>query len=358
MDICRITKKEEFLAALATETRAEQAAILEAVALDRPAPGPAAAVLAVALPAVCIAVLPRGAYLWVAAVLLFELAYPVLHALPALLWRRPAGEHAYLRTLRELGLLEPGRKLGYLAGNAFVINARAVAPAFAWCSFVNLLVALAWLGGGPPARGLGLVIAVQSAGALGYCLAVWRLTPGVGRLRMRAVAVRDLLAAHRALGWSVLFLLSIPVAFAAVLLFWVLVLPGLPLLRVLAVGGVTPLVQTLEFAALFGGLYAVTRTVHSAESRQLARRVAAAAVRFIDTGLLPRLGGGGAPSVLDCEEYRVLATGLLEARVYRVERSAPGGRLPVYTVSPDLALVSDPETLAALRGHLDLEPDA
>jgi hypothetical protein len=61
---------------------------------------------------------------------------------------------------------------------------------------------------------------------------------------------------------------------------------------------------------------------------------------------------------MDCEDYRVLATGLLEARVYRIERTAVFGRLPVYTLSPDLTLVADPETLAALRGHLALEPAA
>ena len=59
---------------------------------------------------------------------------------------------------------------------------------------------------------------------------------------------------------------------------------------------------------------------------------------------------------MDCEDYRVLATGLLEARVYRFERSTVFGRLPVYTLSPDLTLVADPETLGALRGHLALEP--
>ncbi len=70
----------------------------------------------------------------------------------------------------------------------------------------------------------------------------------------------------------------------------------------------------------------------------------------------PRLKGG-APAIMDCEDYRVLATGLLEARVYRFARTSVFGRLPVYTLAPDYSLVADPETLATLRGHLDLEPD-
>jgi hypothetical protein len=355
MDICRITRKEEFLAAFAAGTRAEQEALVAEAGRDPPVPAPAAAVLAVALPAVCIAVLPRGAYLWVAATLLFELAYPVLLFLPALRRRRSAAaNHPYLRTLRALGLLEPGRKLGYLLGNAFVINARAVAPALAWFAAVNLLVALGWLAGAMPARGLGLVIAVQSVLALGAGLAVWRMTPGVGRLRERAAAVHARFTAHRAVGWTVLVLLSVPVALVAVVLLSLLVLPGPPVIRVLAEGRVSPLVQTLEFVVLLAGLYAVTRTVHSRESRHLVRGVAEAIIRYIDGELGPRLEG--APAVLDCEDYRELATGLLEARVYRFERSTVAGRLPVYTISPDLSLVADPETLSALRGHLDLGP--
>lgn len=79
-------------------------------------------------------------------------------------------------------------------------------------------------------------------------------------------------------------------------------------------------------------------------------------IRYIDEEVGPRLGSGEAPAVMDCEDYRVLATGLLEARVYRFTRTTVAGRLPVYTLSPDLTLEADPETLGALRGHLDLEP--
>ena len=113
-----------------------------AIARERPVPALAAVLLAVALPAVCIAALSRGAYLWVATTLLFSMTYPAPLWLAVYRQRRPgAADHAYLRTLRTLGLLEPGRKLGYLAGNAFVINARAAAPAFAWFALVNLVVA-------------------------------------------------------------------------------------------------------------------------------------------------------------------------------------------------------------------------
>jgi hypothetical protein len=64
----------------------------------------------------------------------------------------------------------------------------------------------------------------------------------------------------------------------------------------------------------------------------------------------------GAPVLMNCEDYRLLATGLLEARVYRFARTTVFGRLPVYTLAPDYSLVADPETLDALRGHLSLEP--
>lgn len=267
MDICRITRKEEFLAAFAAGIRHEQEALLAATARDRrPVHAPAVAVLAVALQAVCVATLPRGAYLWVAATLLFEMAYPALLLLPALRHQRPAAaDHAYLLTLRTLGILGPGRKLGYLAGNAFVINARPVAPALAWFAAVNLLVALGWLLDGPLARGLGLVIAVQSAIALGTGLVVWRMTAGVGHLRERRAVVRAQVAAYRAIGWTVLALLTVPVALVAVLLLSRLVLPGPPVFRVLAEGRINSLVQTLEFVILLAGLYAVTRSVHSAE---------------------------------------------------------------------------------------------
>ncbi len=358
MDICRITRKEEFLAAFAAGTRVEQEALLAATAGERPVPVAAVAVLAVALPAVCIADLSRGAYIWVAAALLFSLVYPALLWLPALAHRRSVGlDRAYIQTLQTLGVVGHGQELAHLAGNAFVINARAAAPAFAWFATMNLLVAMGWLLAGPPTRGLGLVIAVQSGVALGYGLAVWRMTPGVGHLRERTAAVLTRFAAHPAIGWTVLVLLSVPVALGAVLLFSILVLPGPPVFRVLAEGHVSPLAQTLEFGLLLLGLYAVTRSVHAGESRRLARQVAEAIVRYIDEEVGPRLESGTAPAVMDCEAYRVLATGLLEARVYRFARSTVFGLLPVYTLFPDLSLVADPETLAALRGHLELEPD-
>ncbi|MEN6343601.1 MAG: hypothetical protein ABFC89_13705 [Methanospirillum sp.] len=354
MDICRISRKEEFLAAFAAVTRTEQEALLAATAADRPVPMAVATVLALAVPAVCIAVLPGGPYLWVAAALLLSIVYPVVFWLP--LFRhdhRTKGTHGYLRTLGTLGLLDSGRKLGYLAANAFVINARAVAPAFAWFAAVNLVVAIGWIEDGPPSRGLGIVIAVQSVLALGYGLAVWRMTPGVGRLRERTAAVRSLFAAHRAIGWTLLVLLTVPVALGAVLLIPVLTIPEPPVLEVLAGGHVGPAGQTLVLLLLLSGLYAVTRTVHGRESRRLARQVAGAIIRYIDGDLGPRLESGAGR---DCEEYRSLATGLLEARVYRFVRTAVFGRLPVYILSPDLSLVSDKETLSALRGHLNLEP--
>jgi len=356
MDICRITRKEEFLAAFAAVTRAEQEELLAAIAREHPVPAAAAVVLAIALPAICIAALSRGAYLWVAATLLFQMAYAIKLPLTALRHRRPAdADHTYIRTLRTLGLLGPGRTLGYLAGNAFVINARAVALAFAWFAFVNLVVALAWLNDGPQASGLGLVIAVQSVIGLGYGLTVWRLTPGVGHFRERTAAVWAQFPAHRAIGWTVLFLLTVFVAFVSVLLLTLLLLPGPAVIRVLAEGRVSPLTQTLEFGLLLIGLYLVTRSAQVVESRRLARQVAEAIVGYIDREVHPRMEGI-TPAVMDCEDYRVLATGLLEARVYRYVRSTVFGRLPVYTLSPDLTLVADPETLGALRGHLALEP--
>ena len=356
MDICRISRKEEFLTAFAAATRTEQVALLATIARDPPAPALAVVVLAVALPAVCVAALPRGAYLWVAATLLFSLVYPALFWL-SLLWHGlPAGgDPAYLRTLRTLGILESGRKIGYLAANAFVINARASAPAFSWFAAVNLLIALGWLDEGPPGQGLGLVIVVQSAISLGYNLTIWRMTPGVGSLRARTAAVSAGFAAHRVLGWTVLVLLTVPVALGADMLLSLLVLPGPPVLRVLATGRVSLVGQALEFILLLAGLYVITRSVQSAESRPLARQVAEAVTRYIDDEA--RFSGG--PETLpaiDCEEYRELATGLLEARVYRFARSTVAGRLPIYTLTPDLSLVADPETLGALRGHLNLEP--
>ena len=136
-------------------------------------------------------------------------------------------------------------------------------------------------------------------------------------------------------------------------LFSLLVLPGPPVFRVLAEGRVSPFRQTLEFAVLLAGLSGDAHGPQR-ESRRLARQVAEATVRYIDREVHPRLEGH--PAVMDCEDYRVLATGLLEARVYRFARTTVFGRLPVYTLAPDYTLVADPETLAALRGHLDLGP--
>ena len=87
-----------------------------------------------------------------------------------------------------------------------------------------------------------------------------------------------------------LFLLSVPVAFVAVVLLSILVLPGPPVFRVLAEGRVSPLVQTLEFGLLLVGLYRVTRRPKSSESRRLARQVAEAIVRYIDGEIDPHLG--------------------------------------------------------------------
>ncbi|MEN6516794.1 MAG: hypothetical protein ABFC38_01210 [Methanospirillum sp.] len=113
--------------------------------------------------------------------------------------------------------------------------------------------------------------------------------------------------------------------------------------------------EALELGLLLAGLYAVARSVHTRESRHLARQVATAVVRYIDGEVRPRLEGGG-PAATDCDDSRVLATVLIEARVYRSVRSTIFGRLPMYVLAPDLSLVADPETPGALRCHLDLEP--
>ena len=356
MDICRIDAKEECLAALALETREGQAALLDRISQDSPAPLTFAIALAVALPADSIWALPQGPYLWVAASLFFSLLHPALLLLPAFRRRNPAPrQHAYLRTLWSLGILGPGRKLGYLTGNAFVIGTSGVTPAFSWFAVVNLGVALAWVLAGPPSRALGIVIMTQSAIALGFGIVVWRMTPGVGRLRKQATAIQALFAAHRAVGWAVVVLLSVTATLGAVLLFPSLVLAEPTFIRVLVEGQIDPVAGGLEFAVLLVGLYTVTRTVQSRESRRLARFVTEAVIHYIDRDLAPRLADAR-QAMMDCEEYRALATGLLEARVYRFDRLTVLGRLPVYLLTPDLSLVVDPETLVALRGHLALEP--
>ena len=180
------------------------------------------------------------------------------------------------------------------------------------------------------------------------------MTPGVGHLRERTAAVRAGFAAHRAIGWTVLALLTVPVAFVAVVLLSLLVLPGPPVFRVLAEGRVSPLAQTLEFGVLLAGLYAVTRTAHSAESRRLARQVAEAIVRYIDEEVRPA-PGETAPSwtarTTGCSRRASSRRGSTGSRA---RPSSAGCR---STPSPrTYSLVADPETLAALRGHLDLEP--
>lgn len=127
------------------------------------------------------------------------------------------------------------------------------------------------------------------------------------------------------------------------------------MVQVLTAGRVGPLGEALELGLLLVGLYTIARPVHSRESRRLARQIATAVVRYINGVVRPRLESGG-PAAMDCDDYRVLATALLEARVYRFARSAIFGRVPIYVLTPDLSLVADPETLGALRGHLNLEP--
>ncbi len=104
----------------------------------------------------------------------------------------------------------------------------------------------------------------------------------------------EFLAAHRTIGWTVV-LLTVPVALGAVLLLSLLVRPEPPVVQVLTAGRVGPMGEALGLGLLLAGLYAVARSVHTRESRRLARQVATAVVRTSTGRSAPAWRAGARP---------------------------------------------------------------
>ena len=71
----------------------------------------------------------------------------------------------------------------------------------------------------------------------------------------------------------------------------------------------------------------------------------------LETGISDLVPGDDAEDT--CENYRGIATCLIEAKMYRIQ-SISTVIFAVYFIQPDLSMILDKETLNMLRGHMEI----
>jgi hypothetical protein len=205
-----------------------------------------------------------------------------------------------------------------------------------------------------------LIITGQSVVIIIYYLSIYYLKPYSHRFLERIRLVRRrfhrksymifvLVAATGILG----LLLTV----TALLAF---LFPGITVWEILNEGKITPVKNFTELVLVFLVQYVIVRFMHGLFSRRLMLRINRTIAGYITTEVLPALqkdragldSGSGPDSI--CEDYREIATRLIEARMYAIRSASIFGHFPVYYIQPDLTMILDKETLGTLRGHMEL----
>ncbi len=109
--------------------------------------------------------------------------------------------------------------------------------------------------------------------------------------------------------------------------------------------------------------YVIVRYMHSIFSRTLMLRINRSISGYITNDVLPTLESGisdldpGNDAEDTCENYRAIATSLIEAKMYKIQSVSIFGHFAVYFIQPDLSMILDKETLNMLRGHMEIRTD-
>jgi hypothetical protein len=365
MDICKEENKTEFLAGLAGNVLAGEREWEDRLSQTRIHPLDSGIFIAALAGTLLFAFLfPAFLLLWVASSLFIIMFYPLTIILPPLvLLTRAHSEttiRAYLHTLRGIGIIHHRDSFVYVLWNAFFINSQPLAvPILLLCISDLVTVGMLILFEVHPVR-IILIIIGQSVVIIIYYLSILFLKPYSHGFLERVRAMRRRF--HQK-GYIVFLLvaatgvLGLLLTVSALLTF---LFPGITVWEVLSEGKVTPVKNFIELVLLFLAQYVIVRYMHSIFSRSLMSRINRSISGYITNDVLPTLETGisdlvpGDDAEDTCENYRGIATCLIEAKMYKIQSVSIFGHFAVYFIQPDLSMILDKETLNMLRGHMEI----
>jgi hypothetical protein len=365
VDVCKEENKSEFLAEFAGNVLAGEREWEDRLSQTRMHPLDIGIFIAALAGTLLLAfLLPVFLLLWVASSLFIIMFYPLTIILPPLvLLTRAHSEttiRAYLRTIRGIGIIRHRDSFVYVLWNAFFINSQPLAvPIILLCISDLVTVVMLILFEIHPLR-IILIIVGQSVVIIIYYLSLYYLKPYSHRFleRMRSMRRRF----HQK-GYAVFIfvaatgILGLVLTVSALLTF---LFPGITVWEVLNEGKFTPVKNFTELVLIFLVQYVIVRFMHGLFSRRLMERINRTISGYITSEVLPALemdrsvpdSEFGPDSV--CEDYRAIATLLIEAKMYKTQSASILGHFPVYYIQPDLSMILDKETLGTLRGHIEI----
>jgi hypothetical protein len=158
--------------------------------------------------------------------------------------------------------------------------------------------------------------------------------------------------------WAVLSFLGALGVILALFLLWGYLFPGTVAIRLMNLEHVSPLRWFLELSILIISQFLLIRFIHSLQSRRTSYHISKALVRFVNDEVLTLVNqiraGERDEQSIDCDQYRRMMTGLLEAKMYRTIKSEIFGSFPLYLFESDLSLLFGQETITILRGHMSI----
>jgi hypothetical protein len=364
MDICKEENKKEFLAGFAGDILAGEHGWEDRLSHTRTNPVDTGIFIA-ALAATILFAFTFGSYpfLWFASTLFIIMFYPLTFVLPALVMlatiRSGNTIRGYTRTLQEIGIIHHRDSFMYILWNAFFINSQPMAiPIILLCISDLVTVGMLLLFEVHTLR-IILIMIAQSVVIIIFYVSIYYLKPYSHRFleRMRSMRRNIHQRGYRVfLMVAATGILGLILSVSALL---TILFPGITVWEVLNEGKVTPVKNFTELVLIFLAQYVIVRFMHGIASRRLIFQINRSISEYISTVVMPALQKGIADQGLrpddTCEDYRQIATTLIEAKMYKTRSASIFGHFTVYFIQPDLTMILDKETLNTLRGHMEIQ---
>lgn len=365
MDICKEENKNAFLVGFAGDILAGEHRLEDRLAHTRVSPVDTG-IFAVALVVTILFAFTFRNYpiLWVASSLFIIMFYPLTFLLPAVVTLTSTHSETtireYMRTLRGIGIVHHRDNFLLVVWNAFFINSQPLAIPVILLCISDLVTAVILILFEVHSLRIILIIIAQSVVIILYYLSIYYLKPYSHGFLERVRSMRRHI--HQR-GYKVFLLVAAMGIFGLILsvtALLTLLFPGITVWEVMNEGKVTPVKNFTELVLIFLVQYVIVRYLHGITSRRLILRINRSISGYVTTEVLPLLEKGvpgpdlGNNPADECEDYRWIATCLIEAKMYKTHSASIFGHFPVYFIQPDLSMILDKETLNTLRGHMEI----
>ncbi|MBP1930011.1 hypothetical protein J2741_002607 [Methanolinea mesophila] len=365
MDVCKEDNKEEFLARFAGDILAREQAWEERLVQTRPGPVDKGIFIAALAGILFFAlVFPGYPFLWIAASLFTIMFYPLTIVLPSAIRLATAGSgttvREYVRMLRRVGIIRHRDNFVFVLWNAFFINSQPLAVPIILLCVSDLVTALLLLVFEIHPFRIILIIVGQSVVIVIYYLSILYLKPYSDVFLER---VRSMRKHFHQRGYRVFLLVAATGVLGFILTmsaFLTFLFPGITVWEIMNEGRLDLLKDFGRLILVILVQYVIVRFMHGIFSRGLIVRINRGISRYITTEVLPALDHGPAGLAgregdpYTCEDYREIATRLIEAKMYKTGSASIFGYFIIYFIQPDLSLILEKETLDSLRGHMEI----